>query len=172
MAQSRQSISSLTSGSDIIAKISNDANLKQLCASNKAVYRLESFAAGQGVTTLTNVIPLDPPCSYFIRATWVAWDSLVYTPVSPPDPAGPPYNPVIVIVQLNSIEQVSAGGAIVQLPPITQKSTSPIASTSTIAYAKNPSIDALDVIINISAPGSAAQIFQNIEFEVFCDKLF
>ena len=153
MSAIRRPISSLTSGSDLVSKISSDSSISQVCAGNKAVYRITS-TAGTGATVIPAIIPIKPPCCYIIKATWNYYSSA-------------PGSPTCILVQLTQVNQATTAGLVGQ-----QAMNTSILQTvggNTLTYSLNPSVNFLDVTLNVSVPGPLTHI---IEFEVFCNKVF
>lgn len=132
---SREEISSLKSGSEILYKTFADAADFSCCAGNKMLVRVSQTSPATNIT-FSSLIPLKPPCCYSIKLTWVGLSTNMN------------------IVSFNSsfdVNQIISGGTINQ-------SSNTLATQSiignSITLTKNPSSDSIDISLVVTIGGT------------------
>lgn len=140
---SRQSISQLTSASDVLSRLTIDSGNKEITSSNKSNYRFVS-ANGNGTTTFTNAIPLRSPCCYNLACKYVSLSS---------------NGAVAVIVQFFQVNLVA--GVLSQASVASFVSQSVLGNALTVA--KNPSANTIDFTVTSTLGGT---VTYTLEIEV------
>jgi hypothetical protein len=146
MSNRNEKVSELTTGSEVMSKISQDSYVGQCVGSNRGVYKFTGVSSVFPVV-ISNAIPLKPPCVYGGLVRWTAINTT----------GG-------ILVQYSAIQvnQPVSGGGIGQAASTLINSAS-IAGNA-LAFSKNPSRDTLDITLAIAIGGT---VTYTLEVDIF-----
>ncbi len=136
MTTNRNAVSNLTCACDVLSKFNTDASNKEVCAGNKAMYRVSS-ANGTGVTVFSNLVPLRANTCYMLDIRLVAASAA---------------NPICVIYNTSQVNFF--GGVMGQ--QTTQQFISQSVAGNSITLAKNATNNTIDVTTTITLGGTVA----------------